>query len=224
MEQQSQSGYMPDVTLLGPEGEPIGAVEVLVTHEVGEAKSEELRLPWVEVEAEGVMTGHPIPVRNASFENPICNDCPARAMRIGRKIARFLKPLGLGLPPGYTLSFERCWHCDQPTPIYQWATESWTQESPPPPRPRTVQKRSTAPVGEDWYWANCCAYCNWVQGDFHQSTHEAQVYSPEEPSADRHPDVGPSFIQRLQIEGLFREVLPDEVLVETAKKPSENGV
>lgn len=48
-------GVRPDVVLLDAQGEAIAAVEVFVTHAVGEHKAVRISLPWVELHAEAIL-------------------------------------------------------------------------------------------------------------------------------------------------------------------------
>lgn len=82
----------PDVVLLRA-GQPVGAIEVLVSHAVSEQKAESLahaRIPWVEVRAteqlfdteSGWRAGHPLPVeRTGSADGPGAWRCEAHLRR-----------------------------------------------------------------------------------------------------------------------------------------------
>lgn len=74
------------------------------------------------------------------------------------------------LPSGYKYRYAPydCWKCGANIIIFKWGNSllSGSIKEPPKPMPKTLAKRSTAMSGET-YWANVCANCDSVQGDFH---------------------------------------------------------
>jgi ssDNA-binding Zn-finger/Zn-ribbon topoisomerase 1 len=174
LEHTLQNGYRPDVLLLAGEGtpQPAAAIEVFVTHEVGEQKGKNLNLPWIEVTAESVMEGMDeqktgcLEVERDGLGKPVCTDCGERLVDLRRKIEGLLNRWNVDWPKGgYRIGVQDCWNCGVTIPVFEWGAGMHSTEEPPDPRPRTIQYRYSNTVGSK-YWANTCPKCNQIQGDW----------------------------------------------------------
>ena len=60
----------------------------------------------------------------------------------------------------------RCWKCGARIPVYTWpGHEMWAETCPEEGRPATVRRMHSATAGGE-YWANSCAKCGAIQGDW----------------------------------------------------------
>jgi hypothetical protein len=143
-EWQLRSGHVVDVVLLGPADLPIAAVEIVVSHEVDDAKAFELGLPWIEVDGASVCEsrGHElVPVRD-KFLPWLCESHAHRrgvARREGLAADRLRAALVRALPyqladfPGYRV--HETTRCPRGHDALVFA---WDGNEPPWPRPPHV--------------------------------------------------------------------------------------
>jgi hypothetical protein len=156
----------PDVTLLQGD-KVVAAVEILHAHAVTAEKRARFRdqkVPWLELRAEAVVDDplHWVAVNSGRPGKLRCAPCVAREAEINRIAAQFRL---LPLPRGYRVAPIRCHSCHQEMLAFSWSRRPFNTESPPNPRPKTLQFRYSETLGAK-YWANVCPTCNRIQGDF----------------------------------------------------------
>lgn len=162
-----ESGYVVDVAMFGDDG-VIAAVEIYVTHLVTKEKSEDLRIPWVELVGSEVVE-EPLlwkPMVD-NFKPYRCKSCKLLDAEKKRALERISLQLGIKLPWGdYVAAPYRCYRCKREILVFSWpGGVVWSVEEPPLPIPPSV-KFSYTKTARSWYWANTCLYCRAVQGDF----------------------------------------------------------
>lgn len=151
--------------------EPVLAIEVLVTHEVGQAKATALPLPWIELRAEDVLE-NPYLWRSIAGEMKpvVCLDCKTHGRKLNTLSDKWGQPIfeparqHNGNLTGYRSAIEVCWSCKQEILVYWWPGVPFCEAEPPNPRPKTVQLRNSKQFGGS-YWANTCPSCKSIQGD-----------------------------------------------------------
>lgn len=163
------SGRVVDVLLI-KDGVPRLGIEVFVSHRVDADKARDLDFPWIEVVGAEIVER---PRRWKAHAGKLlverCRNCRARESLREQDLERALHKAGLVCPPGYKVSPVPCYRCGELIPIFDWGGGGWTTKTPPEPRPRTVQWRSSRQA-EKSYWANTCPHCRALQGDFHVRT------------------------------------------------------
>ncbi len=139
-----RTGHVVDVALLGPADLPIAAIEVVVSHEVDDAKAFELGMPWIEVEGAAVCeSGGRVltPVRDR-FLPWLCDEHAHRrgaSRREGLAAERSRKALMRALPydlsdfPGFRVDGTTTCPRGHPTLVF-----AWEGKEPPWPRPPHV--------------------------------------------------------------------------------------
>lgn len=170
LEYRLPNGRVLDVALLHNQETQLG-VEVFVSSAVDERKAGNLSIPWIELAAEEVVASPDAwRARQHGLQVRSCRVC-RRAERIW--LAERDRALALynltDVSKNYVVSPVYCWKCHKLTPVFEWATRGGMWESgasPPEPRPRTLRKVVTQTAGTR-YWANHCAACGVVQGDFY---------------------------------------------------------
>lgn len=165
LEARLPSGRVVDV-LLTLDGEPRLGVEVLVTHEVDDKKAAEMGISWVEVIGEEVVSA---PRRWQPRAHGLQKIRPCRRCRMidevrEEHVARALANAGESCPAGYTVQPVECYKCHSLIPIFRWGDQSFSNRTPPAPRPATIVFRKSLSAGTS-YWANTCARCKAPQGD-----------------------------------------------------------
>jgi hypothetical protein len=174
-----RTGHVVDVALLGAADLPIAAVEILVSHEVDDAKAFELGLPWIEVDGAAVCESEGrvlVPVRDR-FVPWLCEAHAHRrgaarreGIARGRARAALLRALPYDLAdfPGYRV--EGTTLCPRGHDALVFA---WDGAEPPWPRPPHVvayeeeadllYDRSRARLRQVLpfrrRWASACATC-----------------------------------------------------------------
>jgi hypothetical protein len=174
-----QNGYRPDVLLLAREGtlQPAAAVEVFVTHEVGEQKRKDRNLPWIEVTAGSVMEemGEQetkcFEVERDGLGKPVCAACSERLARPRRKVEDLLDRWNVDWPQeAYRIGIQDCWNCGATIPAFDWGEEYTRLRSPlipdrarfstgipirsgrstgPTPAPSVIKYRATGTSGKE---------------------------------------------------------------------------
>jgi ssDNA-binding Zn-finger/Zn-ribbon topoisomerase 1 len=145
------------------------AVEVRVTHAVGEVKANRLPIPFIEVD------GYDI-IENATAWKPTidnfrpltCERCKSAYSRFRARAKRVAKANNLELPTEYYRhGLHKCWKCKHEIIVFGWPKDAMHDNSAPKtePLPRTVQYRYSGTAGFK-YWANTCPHCRSIQGDF----------------------------------------------------------
>lgn len=147
------------------------AVEVCVTNAVNEQKSEELTIPWIEVDATSILEN---PYRwnptQSRLKTVLCHDCKESITKLKTVATKWDLPLsdyaGYRDPSkaDYLAAVAMCWKCKEDTLMYWWSGVPFCDSTPPQPVPRTVQLKFSKVYGGK-YWVNCCANCGSIQGD-----------------------------------------------------------
>ncbi len=168
LEYRLPTGHIVDVALLA-EDQCVAAVEILVTHAVDIPKATALPVPWVEVAAEAILAiptyWQPLQERLRPYTCPACREQGKRfATYLAYVAARrcFARPTAY-----YRTTVTRCWQCKRVIPVFTWPGQALHAEVLPRhmPRPRTLRRIQSRAVDAP-YWANTCAYCGQLQGDF----------------------------------------------------------
>lgn len=155
---------------------PAAAIEIVVTHRVGDDKASRMTLPWVELSAEEVLDRPYWWVATQDglqpFTCPACarrNEAGLRTLQEIRDRALLIADrLQVSLPssPPYHYAPHVCWRCGSEMLAFLWpGGGAHSARRPPEPIPSSVQHRVTDGGGD--YWANCCPTCRAVQGDYY---------------------------------------------------------
>ena len=185
-------GSIADIVLF--RGEDVAAaIEILVTHRVGQQKAGRLRVPWMEIQAEAVLDRPYWWVLTQDGLQPFA--CPACAKRdesgaralgqIQDRALSIAEGLDLSLPatPPYHYVAHRCWRCETEMVAFLWpGGGDHSARRPPAPIPSSVQHRATDGGGD--YWANCCPSCSAVQGDYYLARDNADYMFVRDLSQD----------------------------------------
>lgn len=147
------------------------AIEILFSHKVGEIKAKNLKIRWVELEAEAVLLNpHYWQPTQYKLKPALCEQCENHINKLNEIIAKFNhEPCSAAIYKDptkgpYLAEIEICFSCKQEVPVYWWNGVVFCQKNPPEPKPRTINfKYSKSYQGS--YWANTCANCNATQGD-----------------------------------------------------------
>ena len=170
VEYRLPNGRVVDVAALYNQTPQLG-VEVFVSSAVDERKAVDLDLPWIELAAEEVVDSPDVwRARQHGLQVRSCRVCRRAEQIWSAERDRVLALYKFAaVSKTYIVSPVFCWQCHKLTPVFQWANKAgmWdTEASPPEPRPRTLRKVFTQTTGTR-YWANHCAACGSVQGDFY---------------------------------------------------------
>ena len=168
MEYRMSDGFIVDVALM-VENKPAAAIEIRVTHAVGESKAELLSVPFIELEGKTVIENPTIfePIHD-QFLPFTCRACKQAKTRFHVKVNEIAKQTGIKLPDRYyRYGFCECWRCKREIIVYAWPKASeWDNSAPKmKPIPQTIQYRYSNTVGGK-YWVNTCPRCKSIQGDF----------------------------------------------------------
>lgn len=167
-------GSVADVVLFRGD-RPAAALEILVTHRVGEEKAHRISVPWVEMKAEDLFE-RPywwVAVQDGlrPFACPTCarrdDETAEEVTAIQAKAITLANALDFPLPPcpPYKYVTHECWRCHMSMVAFLWpGCGNHSTRQPPHPVPPTIQLRFTEAWGGE-YWANCCPRCSAVQGD-----------------------------------------------------------
>jgi hypothetical protein len=138
------------------------AVEILMSHAVGEDKGEALELPWIELKASDVLED---PMRwrpvQARLKPTTCPMCKAKRIKIEEVKTRWKLP---AVHPDYVAAVAPCWSCHKDIIWYWWPGVPFVEGKPPTPIPPIVQYRHSKMYGGR-YWMNVCPGCRAPQGD-----------------------------------------------------------
>lgn len=167
LEYRLPDGLVSDVALLEGQ-EAVAAVEILVTHEVGEKKSAHLSIPFVEIEAAAVLKSPRQwkPVTD-KFKPRTCPKCRERLAQFIEKTRDVADRCKIALPTSYyRYGLYPCYKCRKTVLAFDWPGRGLWPKTPPQqqPVPRSIQYRYVGCVN-DKYWANTCPLCDAMQGD-----------------------------------------------------------
>lgn len=147
------------------------AIEVVVTNSVGAKKARELTVPWIELDAQRVISD---PLKwqptNARLKPMLCTTCKRRLSQLSNVANRWGQPLETYsgyLDPSravYLAAIRVCWSCHEKVVVYWWPGVPFCEMKPPETRPPTIKNRWSRTYGGR-YWANCCPNCDQMDGD-----------------------------------------------------------
>lgn len=159
-----------DVVAFRGEG-AILAIEVLVTHAVDSVKACDLAIPWIELRAVDVINDPTAwqPVQS-QLKPQNCLECKAlekklRQLQEQSQLAAY-PPAKYARPPfgPYLVAEDQCYSCKKAMPVYWWQGVPFSQQTPPDPKPKTLQFRFSRTYGGE-YWMNTCVFCGASSGD-----------------------------------------------------------
>jgi len=161
-------GSIIDVALMGSE-KVLAGIEVKVTHEVNSEKAESLPIPFIEIDGYSfVENPNEINVLQDKFNPITCESCKDKFRRFKLNAIEVSKQTNIDLPTEYyRFGISNCWKCNKTILVFTWPDHTLfsTKGSDKKPRPATIQWKYSKMAGSS-YWANCCPYCNSIQGDF----------------------------------------------------------
>jgi len=169
-EEVAVGNYWVDVA--GYNGAKIAlSVEIRHTHAVGEEKAGSLDGFWVELNAADVIANpfNWTPLAS-KLKAILCEPCKKQVKATQNVLAQWSLPSdncsSIFNPERakYIASREECWKCKKIIPVFWWHGVPFAEDSPPEPRPATVQYRYSKNYGGK-YWANTCPGCKSIQGD-----------------------------------------------------------
>jgi hypothetical protein len=164
LEHKLADGSIADVALL-VEGMVQAAVEIRVTHAVGEMKTKRLSIPFIELDGNEVIENPEAwrPITD-NFKPLTCDKCKTAYSLFQAKVMKIAKDNNVDLPTSYyRFGFTRCWKCKREIIVFAWQGSETSNDFVPElkPIPRTVQFFSKADG-----WVNTCPLCESVQGDY----------------------------------------------------------
>lgn len=173
VEHKLADGFKPDVVLLSRE-KPAAAVEIKVTHSVGDFKANNLSIPFIELDGKKVIENPLIwkAIQN-SFNPKICDECKLNYKKFIDKVNAIANRNNIELPKAYyRYGLHNCWNwkCNNEMIVFTWPNNGVWSSPPKIKPPRTLQFRYShigspaVPVGHVC-WVNTCPKCNSVQGD-----------------------------------------------------------
>lgn len=150
---------------------PALCIEVRNTSEVTCEKAQGLDCYWIELDAYDVVNDNRLWRPVASALKPVlCESCKEEARETIDILDKYGYPRGIcstvfrpGQSP-YIVALEECWKCKERIPVFWWDGVPFAQDTPPEPRPRTIQYRYSKQYGGS-YWMNTCPRCRGSQGD-----------------------------------------------------------
>lgn len=168
LEYQLTDGFIADVALLVGD-KPEAAIEIKVTHAVGEEKAANLSVPFIEVDGYAVLDSptnwKPIVDQ---FRPLTCPACSQAFQRFQAKAAQIAVREKIELPTEYyRYALSRCWRCEKEILVFTWPGQELHEKRQPnkQPLPKTVRYEVSQTVNSE-YWANYCPYCQALQGDW----------------------------------------------------------
>ena len=162
--------YRVDVALMNGET-PMAAIEVKVSHAVDNTKAEQLKIPFIEVDADAVIDNPTTlkPIRDTLEKKITCTSCKEIRSKFDEHCQTLLKPTGLEALPTkyYRYAPDTCWSCEMAILVFAWPGCGANINNKPSlaPIPHTIQYR----YDYDHYrpkhkrWTNICHGCNSTQ-------------------------------------------------------------
>ena len=158
--------------MLTRDSEPVLAIEIKMSHAVDEDKAKSIPVYFIEVDAgEVIQSPHVLrdiaPHHNWSIEHRTCPQCKMQMSEFEETKRRIADVSDVVYDSQtYKAGINSCYKCKKPILCFDWIDRGqWSVKRPPNPVPRTVQFRYSHTTGNK-YWANTCAYCHSVQGDW----------------------------------------------------------
>jgi len=162
--------YRVDVVAFLDEN-PALCIEVRNTSEVTLEKAQGLGCYWIELDAYDVVNDSRLWRPVASALKPVlCESCKEEARETIGVLDKYGYPRGIcstffrPCQSPYIVALEECWKCKERIPVFWWDGVPFAQDTPPEPRPRTIQYRYSKQYGGS-YWMNTCPRCRGSQGD-----------------------------------------------------------
>lgn len=153
------------------DGEANLAIEVLATHAVDEMKASDLDIFWIELTASDVIANpHIWRPMQSRLKPQTCSKCAKlqselKSLQIENGLREHPAANHAKAPyPPYLVAKDICYSCKKTVPVYWWQGVPFCQQSPPEPRPKTLQFRYSKKYGGK-YWMNTCAACGAPSGD-----------------------------------------------------------
>jgi len=168
LEVRLDNGFIVDLGLM-VNGRPEAGIEIFVTHAVDAEKSENLALPFVELDGYAVID-NPLqwtPIKD-HFRPFTCRACTEAFRRFQARTAQIARYSKIELPEDYfRYAPISCWRCKKSILVFTWPGKQLHEDRPPrkEPTPRTIQYMYSKTLGGN-YWANSCPYCQAIQGDW----------------------------------------------------------
>ncbi|MFH1731058.1 MAG: hypothetical protein ABIF82_05320 [Planctomycetota bacterium] len=168
LEQRLPEGFIVDVGILAG-SEVVAAIEILVSHQVGERKERDLSVPFVEVKGTEVienprrwraLVDHFRPLR--------CLGCREAFDKFTSRTREIAETSGVRIPGSYyRYAPATCYKCRKAMLVFTWPGHSLFATDAPraAPKPVTLQYRRSR-TAEGRYWANTCPFCGALQGDW----------------------------------------------------------
>ena len=167
LEYRLPEGYITDIALIGKDAQVEAAIEVKVSHAIGDDKANNLSIPYFEVDGNDIIVNPStwIPLRDG-FRPITCKKCRENPKLFQKRCQEIAQDCKIKLPTEYyRYAPIKCWKCTKETLVFSWPGHKNNIEPRPAGRPRTVQYRYSKVVGGK-YWANVCGHCDILQGDF----------------------------------------------------------
>ncbi|MBT4483504.1 MAG: hypothetical protein HOC71_07485 [Candidatus Latescibacteria bacterium] len=167
LEHRLPEGFIVDIGLIA-HGNVEAAIEVRVTHEVDEAKAQQISIPFIEVDGNEILENPSRWKPTIDFFKPLtCTKCRLDFQNFRKKTLRIAKQTGVDLPTSfYRYASILCWQCNKEILVFTWPNHKmYSQELPiGQPPPKTLCFRFSKAVGRK-YCMNTCIFCNAIQGD-----------------------------------------------------------
>lgn len=168
LEMRLPDGFIADVALL-VDNLPVAAIEILVTHAVGEEKATRLCVPFIEIDGYEVLKSPTVWTPMTDHFRPLtCPKCVQNFKRFEAKTAQLSRKTNIELPTEYyRYGFCPCWRCRKEILVFTWPGRKLHETKQPrkQPIPKTIHHKFSKTVGGK-YWANVCPYCRALQGDW----------------------------------------------------------
>jgi hypothetical protein len=157
-----------DVALVGGET-ALAAVEIRVTHAVGEMKAQRLPIPFIELDGYQVIENPVNWKPTLDYFKPLtCDQCKSSYEKFRDKVKQIANACRVSLPTTYyRYGYCRCWKCKREIIAFAWPKDRMHDGDAPQalPRPRTIRYRYSKTAASK-YWVNTCPYCQSILGDF----------------------------------------------------------
>jgi len=159
-EQRTEDGHRVDVALLSGDN-PVAAIEIYVAHAVDSVKAGQLKLPFVELRGDEVISDPLVwdPDQDY-FRTFFCKECKRFERKFTESARQLATETGVSLPASfYRFSIHLCCGCSQPMVVFWWPGSSRKRGWPDVDPPRSVRRGSPSEPA----WVNVCPRCGKTQ-------------------------------------------------------------